>query len=279
MIIAKDIITVNNFLQKHKNLQIGFVPTMGFLHDGHLSLIKKSQQENDLTAVSIFVNPIQFNQKKDFQNYPTNLSQDLELLTDCKTDLVFLPSEKLIYPNNFNSKILVSGISEPLEGGARPGHFDGVTTIVAKFFNIIQPDKAYFGEKDAQQLLVIKKMVNDLNYKTIIVKCPTIREKDGLAMSSRNSRLNQKQRNEATVLHKSLTLAKNLIKDGETDPKKIIVGMNNILATDKLNKLDYISINKEEDLSEVSKIEGNLIISLAVFFGDIRLIDNIWISI
>jgi len=254
---------------------IGFVPTMGALHAGHLSLIRKARKENDFVAVSIFVNPAQFGPKEDFKKYPRNLKLDAKLCKKEGVDIIFYPSAKEIYPEGYKTYVKVEDLSKVLCGSARPGHFRGVATVVTKLFNLVHPDIAYFGQKDAQQAIIIKKMVSDLNMPVKIKVMPTVREKDGLAMSSRNMYLNPRERKDAVVLSQALNLSGDLIKSGIRDSRKIVNRMSQLIKTKKTAKVDYISIVDLESLKPLKKITGNCLIALAVWIGKTRLIDNI----
>jgi len=254
---------------------VGFVPTMGYLHQGHLSLVKRAKKENSTVVVSIFVNPTQFGRGEDFRQYPRDLDRDLEMLEGAKTDIVFMPSEEEMYPDGFNSWVDVEGVTERLEGASRPGHFRGVATICAKLFNIVQPTRAYFGEKDAQQVVVIKKMVADLNMGLEIVVVPTVRESDGLAMSSRNTYLGPRERKAAPVLFQALSLAGELWRGGERNAAKIRRKMTSLIQKEPLARIDYISIADSNTLEELRKIDRPALVSLAVKIGRTRLIDNI----
>jgi len=268
--------TIVEMRQERKQLEepVGFVPTMGYLHDGHLSLVKQAREENTSVAVSIFVNPTQFGPKEDFKNYPRDIKRDLEMLEPI-TDIVFMPSSADMYPESCNSWVDVGTITEGLEGASRPGHFRGVSTIVAKLFNIVQPARAYFGQKDAQQLLVIKKMVADLDMNLEVVACPTEREPDGLAMSSRNTYLNGQQREAATVLYRALNLAEKRWSQGEKDAGAIRLEMTELINMEPLAKIDYVSIADVETLKETfHKIKPPVLVSMAVKIGKTRLIDN-----
>jgi pantoate--beta-alanine ligase len=253
---------------------VGFAPTMGYLHEGHLSLVKKSKEENDISVASIFVNPTQFGPSEDFESYPRDLEKDFKLL-EPYTDIIFTPSMKDMYPEGFNTWVEVKGLTDKLEGASRPTHFRGVTTIVAKLFNIVRPARAYFGQKDAQQLAVIKKMVKDLDMHLDVIACPTVREPDGLAMSSRNSYLKPDERKAAVVLHKSLTLAKKLFEGGERNASVIRREMVDLINREPLAHCDYVSIADNETLDEVETIHREVLVSLAVQIGKPRLIDNI----
>jgi pantoate--beta-alanine ligase len=254
---------------------VGFVPTMGYLHEGHLALVKQARIENSTVIVSIYVNPTQFGPREDFSAYPRDLNRDLELLRGEGTDIVFLPSDAEMYPPEFSSWVDVEKVTERLEGASRPGHFRGVATVVAKLFNIVQPSRAYFGQKDAQQVMVIKRMVADLNMGIEIVVVPTLRESDGLAMSSRNIYLSPKERQAATVLFKALTLARQLGREGEKDAKKICRQMTSLIQKETLAQIDYVSIADAETLEELNLIDRPALASLAVRIGKTRLIDNI----
>ena len=259
---------------KKQNLSIGFVPTMGYLHEGHLSLIRRAKKDADFVIVSIFVNPIQFGPKEDFKKYPRNIKKDTRLCRENGVDIIFTPSAKSIYQNSFSTYVNVENLTENLCGASRKGHFRGVTTVVTKLFNIIKPDMAYFGQKDAQQVVVIKKMVKDLNVPLKIKIMPIIREKDGLAMSSRNAYLNSQERLRALSIYKSLKLAKALYKNGERNAKKIIKKMRNLISKEKYIKVDYVSIVDLENLKNINKISKKILIAVAVKIGKIRLIDN-----
>ena len=257
---------------------IGFVPTMGYLHKGHLSLVKEAKKNNDVTFVSIFVNPTQFAPNEDLDKYPRDIERDEELLKREGVDFLFYPTVENMYPDGFQTYVSVENLTQVLEGASRPTHFRGVTTVVSKLFNITKPHRAYFGKKDAQQLIVIKKMVEDLNFDVEIVGLPIVRESDGLAMSSRNKYLNKKEREEAVCLYKSLQKAKEMIDKGTDDAETIKQEMRKIIEKYEIPKIDYISINSLSELKELKKIEkDNTLISLAVFVGKTRLIDNLWI--
>jgi pantoate--beta-alanine ligase len=273
------ITTIAGIREIRKTLKgtMGFVPTMGYLHAGHIALVKQARAENDITAVSIFVNPTQFGPKEDFKTYPRDINRDLALLKPY-TDIVFIPGDKEMYPEGYNTWVDTKDITDALEGAVRPGHFKGVTTVVNKLFNIIQPDKAYFGQKDAQQAAVIKKMVKDLNMPLEVVVCPTVREKDGLAMSSRNTYLTPEMRQHAQVLYQSLVKAREMYRQGERDAVKIKQTMTDIINSQPIGVIDYISIADNETLQEVRQITRPALISMAVKFGKTRLIDNIVIE-
>ena len=254
---------------------IGFVPTMGCLHEGHLSLIRRARKDTDCVVISIFVNPIQFGPREDFKRYPRDLKRDLELCEKEKVGIVFIPQFSKMYRNGFSTYINVENLTNRLCGTSRPGHFKGVTTVVAKLFNLVRPDVAYFGQKDAQQAVVIKKMVNDLNMPVKINMMPIVREKDGLAMSSRNLYLSSEEHRQALSLYRSLKLAKDLRKKGERNPEKIVNRMRKVIAAEKDSKIDYISIVDLKDLKKVDRISGETLVALAVKIGKTRLIDNI----
>src|SRR4030042_194118 len=274
MQIAKTMAGMKAFRMKSLG-SVGFVPTMGYLHDGHLALVKQARAENSVVVASIFVNPTQFGPTEDFKAYPRDTERDLAMLRKERTDIVFMPSAEEMYPESFSSWVEVEKITDRLEGGCRPGHFKGVTTVVAKLFNIVEPTRAYFGQKDAQQALVIKKMVADLNMNLEVIVSPTVRESDGLAMSSRNIYLNPQERQAATVLFKALTLAQNTFKKGERNAETIRQQMASLISKEPLAKIEYVSIADTQTLEELSKIDGPALASLAVRIGKTRLIDNI----
>jgi pantoate--beta-alanine ligase len=257
---------------------VGFVPTMGYLHKGHLALVKQARAENSIVVASIFVNPTQFGPTEDFKTYPRDTERDLALLEKERTDIVFMPSAEEMYPAGFSSWVEVEKVTDRLEGSCRPGHFKGVTTIVAKLFDIVEPTRAYFGQKDAQQALVIKKMVADLNMNLEVIVAPTVRESDGLAMSSRNVYLNAQERQAATVLLKALTLAQNLWEKGEKNAERIRQEMTSLISKEPLAKIEYVSIADTQTLEELSEIDRPALASLAVRIGKTRLIDNVLLS-
>jgi len=253
---------------------VGFVPTMGYLHQGHLALVKQSRAENSVVIASIFVNPTQFGPTEDFKSYPRDTERDLAMLEKERTDIVFMPSAEEMYPEGFNSWVDVEKVTDRLEGNYRPGHFKGVATVVAKLFNIVEPTRAYFGQKDAQQALVIKKMVADLNMNLEVIVAPTVRESDGLAMSSRNVYLNPQERQASTVLFKALTLARNRREKGGRNAETVRQEMTSLISQEPLAKIEYVSIADAQTLEELSKIDRPALVSLAVRFGKTRLIDN-----
>ena len=254
---------------------VGFVPTMGYLHEGHLSLVRQARAENPSVIVSIFVNPTQFGPQEDIDRYPSDPQRDLALLKKERTDIVFMPSVAEMYPPQFNSWVEVGGVTERLEGASRPGHFRGVTTVVAKLFNIVQPSRAYFGQKDAQQAMVIKKMVADLDMNLEVITLATVREPDGLAMSSRNTYLNPEERQAALVLYQALTLAQQLWSQGEKDVEKLRQEILTLIQKQPLANVDYVSIANAETLDELDRVTPPVLISLAVKIGKTRLIDNV----
>ena len=262
-------------LRQQLSGSVGFVPTMGYLHQGHLALVKQAGGESSTVVVSIFINPTQFDPSEDLATYPRDLNRDLELLQHEKTDIVFIPSSEEIYPPGFSSWVDIEKVTAVLEGSSRPVHFRGVATVVAKLFNIVQPTRAYFGQKDAQQAAVIRKMVADLNMNLEIVVVPTVRESDGLAMSSRNIFLNPEERQAATILFKALSLASELWQGGEKDAENIRQEMASLIQKEPLAKIDYVSIANDETLQELSTIDQSALASLAVRIGNTRLIDNI----
>lgn len=259
---------------KKKGFSIGLVPTMGYLHEGHKSLIEKAVRENDRVVVSDFVNPIQFGPKEDLEVYPRDLKRDEALCNQAGAALLFNPEPSEMYFRNAETYVSVDKITEVLCGAKRPGHFRGVCTVVSKLFNIVTPDKAYFGEKDAQQLAVIKRMVRDLNFDIEIVGCPIVREKDGLAKSSRNTYLTKEERKAAVILNVSLKKAKEALEDGERNASKIIEIIKSEIEKEPLSRIDYIEVVESENLEKVSIIKGSVLIAIAVYIGKIRLIDN-----
>lgn len=266
---------IRSVRKQNWGLDWGFIPTMGSLHEGHLSLVKRARSENDRVGVSIFVNPKQFNNADDLAKYPRNLDRDLALLESAGVDLVWTPDVEDMYPAGFQTYVEIGELARPLEGASRPGHFKGVCTVVAKLFNVFQPYRAYFGQKDAQQVFIIRQMVNDLNFDIKIVMCPTFREPDGLAMSSRNVRLKPEDRQLALVLNKALTLAQNTFSGGERNSDKLIAEMYRFIESVNGVMIDYISINDTESLKPVLVAKPGDLVSVAAEVGDVRLIDNI----
>ncbi len=259
---------------KSSGLTVGFVPTMGFLHEGHTSLIARAHNENDRVVVSIFVNPTQFGPNEDLEKYPRNIENDTRLCLESGGDVIFLPEVETMYPKDFSSYVDMSGLTETLCGRSRPGHFRGVCSVVCKLFNIVQADRAYFGEKDAQQLAVIRQMVRDLNMEVEIIGCPIIREPDGLAMSSRNTYLSESQRRDALVLSQSLSRARHLLEQGERDSDRIKSLILEQFSNAPTVRLDYAEIMDADSLRPSAYIEGKVLIALAAFVGKTRLIDN-----
>ncbi len=252
----------------------GLVPTMGFLHEGHLSLVERARQENDHVGVSIFVNPTQFGPTEDLAAYPRDLAKDLRLLEELGVDLIWTPPVEEVYPQDFQTYVIVENVTKPLEGAARPTHFRGVATVVAKLFNVFQPDRAYFGQKDAQQVVVIKQMVRDLNFPLEIVVCPIVREQDGLAKSSRNVYLTPEQRAAAPVLYRALTTARNAWEKGERDGEHLRTIMLDVLCAEPLARVDYVSAADPRTLAELGQGTDGVLLSMAVRVGRARLIDN-----
>ena len=259
----------------HLPSPIGLVPTMGFLHEGHLSLVRNSRAECATTVVSIFINPAQFSPDEDLASYPQDLSRDLAMLEAENVDLVWTPTPQIMYPDSFQTWVDVEQVTQPLEGDRRPGHFRGVTTIVAKLFNAVQPQKAYFGQKDAQQAVVIRRMTHDLNFPIDIVICPIVREPDGLAMSSRNSYLDRSEREAAAVLYRALTTAQSDFESGEREAEKLRSKMISIISSEPLARLQYVSCADPDSLQEIQGvIDNHALLSMAVYVGKTRLIDN-----
>lgn len=259
---------------RKEGLSIGLVPTMGYLHEGHQSLIKKSVEENSRTVVSIFVNPMQFAPTEDLESYPRDLNADAKLCNETGADLIFNPEPEEMYKNGFCSFVDMTGPTKELCGKSRPIHFRGVCTVVNKLFNIVTPDKAYFGQKDAQQLAVIKRMVADLNIPIEIVGCPIIREENGLAKSSRNTYLNEDERKAALILSKTIFMGQKLAQNGLTDAKELISKMKRNIETEPLAKIDYVEAVDFDTISITDKIKENTLVAMAVYIGKTRLIDN-----
>ena len=260
--------------QKTKGKRIGFVPTMGFLHEGHLSLVKESLRQADFTVVSIFVNPAQFGPDEDFEDYPRDMEKDKALLEELGVDVVFIPDAQEMYPEGFKTYVAVADLQDIFEGRSRPGHFRGVCTVVLKLFAIVQPDVAYFGQKDAQQAVIVKKMVRDLNLDVEVRVLPTIRENDGLALSSRNIYLTKNQRKAALCLFRSLEKGKSMIESGERDPHAVKTEMERIIRQQAFADLDYIAVVDLDNFETLYKINKESLIAVAVHIGKIRLIDN-----
>ncbi|MBE7555037.1 MAG: pantoate--beta-alanine ligase [Anaerolineales bacterium] len=256
----------------------GLVPTMGYLHEGHLSLVRRARQENDRVGVSIFVNPTQFNNPNDLVAYPRDMERDLALLQEAGADLVWTPTPEMVYPPGYQTYVEVEKVPRPLEGAARPGHFRGVATIVAKLFNVFQPQRAYFGQKDAQQVVVIKRMVEDLNFNLEIIVNPTVREADGLAMSSRNARLSPAARQSATCLYQALLAAKSIFEQGQRSADSLRAAMRAVIESTRLARLDYVSVAHPDTLAELDMVEDKALLSLAVFVDEVRLIDNMLVD-
>lgn len=259
---------------RKSGLSVGLVPTMGYLHEGHKSLIDRAVAENDKVVVSVFVNPMQFGPTEDLASYPRDLNRDAALCEEAGAALIFNPEPENMYSDDFSSFIDMNTLTKGLCGKTRPIHFRGVCTVVGKLFNIVQPDKAYFGQKDAQQLAVIRHMVNDLNFNLEIVGCPIIREEDGLAKSSRNTYLNAEERQAALILSKSLEKGRELIEAGERDTAKIKQAITELIETEPLAKIDYVEIVDWNNLEPVETIEGPILNAIAVYIGKTRLIDN-----
>jgi len=261
--------------QKSKGRSIGFVPTMGALHEGHLSLIRKAGKENNFLVVSIFVNPTQFGKMEDFKRYPRALEKDALLCKRAGVDVIFYPSAKDMYPSECKTYVEVEDLNQVLCGNSRPGHFRGVATVVTKLLNIVSPNRAYFGQKDAQQAVIIRKIVGDLNLSVKVEVLPTVRQADGLALSSRNTYLKPQERIDALGLFQSLKLAKDLIRQGKTDSSAIINSMRKLIRAKKNAKVDYIAIVDAQNLTPLRKVSGKCLIALAVWIGKTRLIDNL----
>lgn len=259
---------------KNQGLTVGLVPTMGFLHEGHQSLIKKAVEENDRVVVSVFVNPIQFAPNEDLETYPRDLEADKRLCDSTGADLIFHPTPDEMYPDGFSTHIQMDNLTKELCGKTRPTHFGGVCTVVGKLFNIVQPDKAYFGQKDAQQLAIIKRMVRDLNFDIEIVGCPIIREPDGLAKSSRNTYLSAEERKAALILSKAIKLGKEMVEGGEKNAQTIIKAMTDKINTEPLARIDYVNVVDALSIEPLDIVKGEVLVAIAVYIGKTRLIDN-----
>ena len=272
----KRMMSVARKLRREENRTIGFVPTMGALHEGHLSLIHEARAMCDVVVVSVFVNPAQFSPVEDFGAYPRDLTRDAAVLAEYNVDYVFAPTVEEIYPTGFSTYVTIEGVSDTLEGVARPGHFRGVSTVVAILFNVVKPDFAFFGQKDAQQAVLIKRMVRDLALSTEIVVLPIVREESGLAMSSRNSYLDEEQRRAATVLHRALSKAGAAYDEGERNAARLTELVRTTIEAEPLARIDYVGVNDAETLERLDKIDDRAaLVSLAVFVGKTRLIDNV----
>lgn len=264
---------------RKQGLTVGLVPTMGYLHEGHQSLIKKAVAENDRVVVSVFVNPIQFAPNEDLETYPRDLEADTKLCDSTGADLIFHPTPDEMYPEGFSTHIQMDNLTKELCGKTRPTHFGGVCTVVGKLFNIVQPDKAYFGQKDAQQLAIIKRMVRDLNFDIEIVGCPIIREPDGLAKSSRNTYLNADERKAALILSKSIELGKQLVAGGERNAQTIIKAMTDKINTEPLARIDYVNAVDALNIEPLETLRGEVLVAIAVYIGKTRLIDNFFAAV
>ena len=277
MIIVSSVEEVRNQVKewRKQGLTVGLVPTMGYLHEGHQSLIKASVENNDRTVVSVFVNPIQFGPNEDLATYPRDLDRDSKLCEETGADLIFHPEKENMYDDDFCTYIDMDSVTKNLCGKTRPTHFRGVCTVVGKLFNIVAPDRAYFGQKDAQQLAVIRRMVRDLNFDLEIVGCPIIREDDGLAKSSRNTYLSEEERKAALVLSRSLKEGKALIESGEKDAKKVVDSIRKVIETEPLAKIDYVEAVDFDTIEPIETINNNTLVAIAVYIGKTRLIDNI----
>ena len=276
MLICNQITMVRQQVQewKQSGLSIGLVPTMGYLHEGHKSLIDAARKENDRVAVSIFVNPMQFGPNEDLASYPRDLEKDAKLCEDAGVDLIFHPQPEEMYKQGFCTYVDMNGLTTELCGKSRPIHFRGVQTVVLKLFHIVTPDRAYFGQKDAQQLAVVKRMVQDLNVESEIIGCPIIREEDGLAKSSRNTYLNEKERQAALVLSRSLQVGKALVDAGETNAQAIRQAITGEIEKEPMAKIDYVDIVDFETITPIETVQGSVLVAIAVFIGKTRLIDN-----
>ena len=258
---------------------VGLVPTMGALHEGHLSLVRRSAAECDLTAVSVFVNPLQFGAGEGYESYPRDLGRDADLASAAGSAVVFAPSVEEMYPEPPSTRVSVAGVAEGLEGASRPGHFEGVATVVAKLLNAAGPCRAYFGEKDYQQLLVVRRLVRDLSFPVEVVACPTRRDRDGLALSSRNVLLSPERRRAASVLYRALTSAASAVEQGERDPERVRRRLREVVAAEPRAELDYAEVVSAADLRPAARLSGELRLMVAARFGSVRLIDNLALTV
>jgi len=278
MEIVKTINEMQNITKRYKKegKVVGFVPTMGYLHEGHLTLVKEAKKRCDIVVVSIFVNPLQFGPKEDFAKYPRDFERDSNLLLKEGVDYIFYPEKEEMYQDGYQTYVEVTEVTKNLCGASRPGHFKGVTTVVCKLFNAVMPDLAFFGEKDYQQIMTIKRMVKDLNMDIEIIGVSIVREPDGLAMSSRNTYLSEEERKSALCLYKGINLAKDMIKNGERDAEKIVSSVIDLISNTPLTRIDYVKLCHPETLEYIEKgeIKENVLLALAVFVGNTRLIDN-----
>ncbi len=264
---------------KKEGKSIGLVPTMGYLHEGHLSLVRAAKKHTDVVVMSIFINPIQFGPKEDFEKYPRDLKHDEEMAREAGVDVVFYPSLKDMYPEGYATYVSVEKLTDNLCANSRPGHFRGVATVVTKLFNIVKPSVAYFGQKDMQQAMMIKKMALDLNMDIEVKIMPVAREKDGLAMSSRNIYLSNAERKDAAVIYQSLKYAETLIKNGERDARKVIKAVEDMIKSKQSTRIEYVKLVDARDLTDTKTITGEIALAVAVFFANTRLIDNITIMV
>ncbi|MBE6330771.1 MAG: pantoate--beta-alanine ligase [Bacteroidales bacterium] len=281
MKVVKTIQEVRDYVLawRKAGLSVGLVPTMGYLHEGHQSLIRKSVEQNDRTVVSVFVNPIQFGPNEDLEAYPRDLNRDMKAVEEAGGDLIFNPEPEEMYRGHFTSFIDTTETTELLCGAVRPVHFRGVCTVVGKLFNIVQPDRAYFGQKDAQQLATIRRFVRDLNFPVEIVPCPIVREADGLAKSSRNTYLNAEERKAALILSQSLKKGKSAIEQGERSAQRVIDIIRKNLETEPMARIDYVEVVDFENIQRVKEIKGETLVAIAVYIGKTRLIDNFIVDV
>jgi pantoate--beta-alanine ligase len=268
--------SVSRKVRRQQDKTIGLVPTMGALHDGHLSLVREARRMCDVVVVSVFVNPTQFGPGEDFDRYPRDLTNDAAVLTDYNVDYIFAPAPEEIYPKNFSTYVMVEGLSDQLEGTSRPGHFRGVATVVTILLNIVRPDFAFFGQKDAQQTMIIKRLVRDLAFDTEIVVLPTVREETGLALSSRNNYLNDDERASASVIYRALARAKEAYKEGERNGSRLAGAVRSVIEAEPRARIDYISVADADTLEKLDKLDDRtVLVAVAAHFGKTRLIDNI----
>lgn len=278
MKIIRTIKEMKEQLNKAKGVSIGFVPTMGFLHEGHLSLVERARKENELVVMSIFVNPLQFGPNEDFERYPRDEEHDTNAAKAAGVDVLFIPSLETMYPEEMNIEMIVNKGTDVLCGRSRPGHFDGVATVLTKFFHIVEPDKTYFGLKDAQQFSIVHTLISQLNFPIELVGLPTVREEDGLAKSSRNVYLSDQERKESTVLYKALQLGKELIANGNKDVSSVVEKVKNFIITHTDATIDYVELLSYPTLNQLDTVDEQVILGIALNYSQARLIDNIILS-
>lgn len=269
---------MQHFIKNNPTKKIGFVPTMGFFHEGHLKLMEEARKENDLVVTSVFVNPLQFGPNEDYERYPRDEKRDMELAEKVGVDILFMPTRQEMYPGEMSISLKIHQRTDVLCGRSRPGHFDGVITVLTKLFHIVQPDHVYFGMKDAQQVAVVDALIKDLNFPTKLIGLPTVREKDGLAKSSRNVNLTEKERKEANWIYEALQYGQRLIQNGENNPSIVVKEVKDIIKRNTSGTIDYVDIRSYPHLEEIRSINQQIVLAVAVYFKQARLIDNLLID-